>query len=462
MEFNALEHLKSLVGRLPLEEQMRARLAFAPTARLLVMEEVFAELGGKVMGRDALGQALEERSRRACEQPAATAPCPRCGKRSRLLRVRERRLESTLRPVTYRRPEYLCARCKTFAPLDEELGVKRGEKRSPRLAEAVERLAKEMPYEDAVKEVERWTGCCPSHSTARRAAMDTGQAALEVEEKLAEAAKPGGAGVEAEARTREVNATDTLVVTVDGTCVLTRPNEAVEVKAGLVYLERDRLVRKTRNGKTRATLLRARETAHIGHWEEFAWKVYALALRAGLARVGRVVVLSDGAQWIARMAKEFFPKAVHIVDFWHAVEYLAAAARETFGEKSHQGTAWVKRQQQVLRAGKHAQVVTALKRLRPRRGSGGEKKADAIRYLTNHREQMRYDEYEKQGLPIGSGSIESRCRHLVGTRLKRAGARWDPACAQRLLALRTAWNNGEWERFHPGVNPRYIKRPLAA
>ncbi|MBI4568117.1 MAG: hypothetical protein HY719_06935 [Planctomycetes bacterium] len=75
---------------------------------------------------------------------------------------------------------------------------------------------------------------------------------------------------------------------------------------------------------------------------------------------------------------------------------------------------------------------------------------------------MRYDQYERAGLPIGSGSIESRCRHLVGTRFKRAGARWEEASAQRLLALRVAWRNGDWQRLHPDVNPQYIKQHLAA
>ncbi|MBI4569090.1 MAG: hypothetical protein HY719_11910 [Planctomycetes bacterium] len=168
MDFNAIEHLKTLICRLPGDEQMRARSAFSPAASLLVMEEVFWKLGGKMMGGDALRQALEERGRVASAQPPPTAKCPRCGKPSRFHRCRERKLESTVGQVSYRRPEYLCTRCKTVAPLDAELGVKAGEKRSPRLAEAVDRLAKDIPYEDAVEEVQRWTGCRPSHSTARR------------------------------------------------------------------------------------------------------------------------------------------------------------------------------------------------------------------------------------------------------------------------------------------------------
>ena len=37
---------------------------------------------------------------------------------------------------------------------------------------------------------------------------------------------------------------------------------------------------------------------------------------------------------------------------------------------------------------------------------------------------LAYDQYLADGLPIGSGVIESACRHLVKDRLARTGARW--------------------------------------
>ncbi|MBI4570259.1 MAG: hypothetical protein HY719_17845 [Planctomycetes bacterium] len=77
MDFNVIEHLKTLIGHLPAEEQMRARLAFSPTAGLLMMgmEEVFWELGGRVMGRDALGQArgAADRNATSAHGPGLTA-----------------------------------------------------------------------------------------------------------------------------------------------------------------------------------------------------------------------------------------------------------------------------------------------------------------------------------------------------------------------------------------------------
>ena len=49
---------------------------------------------------------------------------------------------------------------------------------------------------------------------------------------------------------------------------------------------------------------------------------------------------------------------------------------------------------------------------------------------------MRYPAFRQQGLPCGSGAIESGAKHLVQLRLKRAGQRWSRPGAQASLALR--------------------------
>ena len=44
------------------------------------------------------------------------------------------------------------------------------------------------------------------------------------------------------------------------------------------------------------------------------------------------MVLSDGANWCGKTAAMNFPKAVHILDFYHAVEHLRELCRALFGE----------------------------------------------------------------------------------------------------------------------------------
>lgn len=52
---------------------------------------------------------------------------------------------------------------------------------------------------------------------------------------------------------------------------------------------------------------------------------------AGFAPDDVGVCIGDGAAWLRRLYAEWFPKAVAIVDFFHAAEYVWAAARARSG-----------------------------------------------------------------------------------------------------------------------------------
>ena len=56
----------------------------------------------------------------------------------------------------------------------------------------------------------------------------------------------------------------------------------------------------------------------------------------------------------------------------------------------------------------------------------------------------------QKGLPIGSGAVESTCKQLVNMRFKRAGARFRPQGAQKLLTLRGLFlSDGAWQYHVP-------------
>ena len=82
-------------------------------------------------------------------------------------------------------------------------------------------------------------------------------------------------------------------------------------------------------------------------------------------------------------------------------------------------------------------------------GAGAEERGRALRYLSERRGQMRYDEYRSRGLPIGSGRVEAACKTVVGGRLKGAGMRWTVAGANAVLAVRCAriggWFDDYWD-----------------
>ena len=52
-----------------------------------------------------------------------------------------------------------------------------------------------------------------------------------------------------------------------------------------------------------------------------------------------------------------------------------------------------------------------------------------------------------EGLPIGSGEIESAHRTVGQQRLKRPGARWRVEHTQSMLALRINRINGDWDAY---------------
>ena len=54
-----------------------------------------------------------------------------------------------------------------------------------------------------------------------------------------------------------------------------------------------------------------------------------------------VVFLGDGAAWLWKLAETRFPKAMQILDFWHALEYVGAVVREAFVGNEEGGKEWL-------------------------------------------------------------------------------------------------------------------------
>lgn len=77
--------------------------------------------------------------------------------------------------------------------------------------------------------------------------------------------------------------------------------------------------------------------------------------------------------------------------------------------------------------------------------------------MTANRERMRYPEFRAQGLCVSSGVVETGCRVVVGTRLKRSGMRWTLADADAILALRACHLSGRFDSFWE----RRSRRPRA-
>jgi len=157
-----------------------------------------------------------------------------------------------------------------------------------------------------------------------------------------------------------------------------------------------------------------------GFWEVkgFAEVQWAEAKRRGVEWAKRLTSVNDGALWIWVLAPLCYPLAVEVVDWWHAVERLWKVGNLVFGQGSELANAWVKARKDGLWRGEVAKVIGALRWVR----SGSEevtKEARLLReYLSEHAERMRYEQFREAGKPVGSGTVESGCKNVVGTRLK--------------------------------------------
>jgi hypothetical protein len=216
-----------------------------------------------------------------------------------------------------------------------------------------------------------------------------------------------------------------------------------EAKLGCIFTQTtaDREGRPVRDeGST--TYVGAIETA-----EEFGERLYAEARRRGLDRAQKVCVLGDGAVWIWNIAEEHFYGATQIVDLYHAREHYWNVAKAIFGGDVKAIALWTEQRRKELDNGEVEQVVQAIKQLSASHGHAREICQRESSYFEKNKKRMRYDEFRRQGLFVGSGVLEAGCRTVIGQRLKQSGMHWSVKGANSIIALRCCLLSNRWENF---------------
>jgi hypothetical protein len=163
-----------------------------------------------------------------------------------------------------------------------------------------------------------------------------------------------------------------------------------------------------------------------------------------------LICVMDGECQLWNLAKEWFPRAIGILDLFHALKRLWDVAYCLHAQESPQAGEFVTHHLRMLLEGKVGYVLRAFRQLVKKHDLKGAKKKtvqSAIIYYENNQEHMRYDEYLAAGYPIASGVAEGACKHLVKDRMERAGMRWELEGAQAMLSLRAVYLNGLWDQF---------------
>jgi ribosomal protein S6E (S10) len=166
------------------------------------------------------------------------------------------------------------------------------------------------------------------------------------------------------------------------------------------------------------------------------------------------VVLVDGHEHQLRLIRQEVKRrnvaVTLILDLFHVLEYLWAAAFAFHAAGSAESEVWVRTQLRALLQGRVSQVAAAMRRRATVRGLTASKRAavdTCADYLLKYRAMLRYDQYLTAGYPIGTGVIEGACRYLVKDRMERTGARWSLPGAEAVLRLRALWTNGDFEPY---------------
>lgn len=382
--------------------------------------------------------------------------CPQCGRGCASERWRPRQVQTCLGLVALRRTVYHCGGCgHRWARADQTLGLARGQQTSARVQAWAARVAAVLPFREAASLLAELSGITLGHETVRTHAEQQGMAL-----EAAQQQQMAHVAVEQEPVPGTADpAPGTLVVETDGVMVRYRCHpgccqggwheDKVGIVGGWVGQRPDAVLQAPSYVAARAEVAAfaprlVAEAARRGALDVVGWQQppgtdprLAGVTGPSLARLRRVVVLGDGASWIWQsVAPLLGAERTEIVDWFHATEHLWTLAKALHGEQTPATTAWAETAITVL--WEHG-ATALLPRLRATAAPTAEAAAILARetgYVARNAARMQYPRFREQGLPIGSGAVESSAKYLVQQRLKGAGMRWSEAGAHAILQLR--------------------------
>jgi Uncharacterised protein family (UPF0236) len=429
-------------------EWLTAVLASAQALLGVVVQEVAAGLEQDLgtlerrlqAGLRRVGQVVVEGVVQAQAQAVARTPgaCAQCGGRLRAVGLRPRTLLGLVGEYHLQRPYYACRTCGTpTSPLDARLGLGSGVL-APGLARVAAYEGSRSSFAEAASSLAEHHGVVVAVETVRALSEGLGALAEQDQQDRTTYAVP----------TARVPAT--LVVSMDGVYVPHRDGW-YEAKLGRIAA-----LGSLRRREVQAPPLRALgpSTYCIGleATEAFWPRLMREAWRRGLGRgVRQVVLLGDGGEWIwvGGRAHLALPgvQVIEILDFYHASAYLADVARLVFPACPVRQQTWLAAVRHRLRHEGPTPVRRALTRLRPATPAAADRVRTALDYFTTHAPRMAYPRFTAQGLPIGSGMVESACKSVVQQRQVQAGMRWGQPGSQQIASLRALAHSGHWAAF---------------
>ncbi len=118
-----------------------------------------------------------------------------------------------------------------------------------------------------------------------------------------------------------------------------------------------------------------------------------------------------------------------------------------YGVKARKSQEWICARRDELDDGNVEAVIAAMSRPRLRDNGAQDAVQTEIEYFRGNAQRMRYAEFRRQGLFVGSGVVEAGCKTIFGQRLKLSGMHWTVRGADAIIALRCCQLSARWEEF---------------
>ena len=429
-------------------ERKEALIADAASQAAKVMRERLDALGERSLDLDGIedlvedvGQEvdawLEDRLIQEHQPPAQNCvACPDCHRPARYKETRVTRLLTTHGWRAASRRYHHCNPCgKGFSPLDLALGLEAGRTASRRIRSwQAKYSALEGAFTAVPPILKELRGISLSASTVERTTVEVGTCLAAAQQRAAEASEEAGPGA--------VPEPERLYLAMDGTMCPLRERwrkdgslgklktRYAEAKVGMAFTTG------RKDGLDTGITARAC-VATLGNIAAFTLLMVWLARRWGAHRAHELVVLGDGAAWIWKLARRFFPKAVQILDYWHVIERLFLVAEARFGSKtSEAATQWVHTMRALLEDDFVDLVVDDLRKWQPRLLKHRQLRDSQAAFLHRNRARLQYGTFLAKGYMLGSGPIEARCKQVVQSRIHEAGMHWREHTAEAVLAIR--------------------------
>ena len=384
-------------------------------------------------------------------------PCA-CGHQAQYQGLRSKPVLTVLGRAAITRPYYLCAQChRGQFPADGKLDVD-GTELSPGVRRMLAMVGAAAPFDHGRQQMEVLAGLQLTAKAVERTAEAIGSDIAQGEQREIQRA------VQLDLPIIIGKPVPILYVQMDGTGVPVVKHETVgrkgktdgqpahtrEVKLGCVFTQ-------TKWDKEGYAIRDPDSTTYTGaieNAEQFGKRLYLEAWNRGWVHAQAKVVMGDGAEWIWNLADLHFPGAIQIVDLYHAREHLWELARKLCPNDLAAQKAWMKaHQKRLLDQGKIEELVTSLRCIASTNTEVIDKLRTEASYFERNAARMRYPDFRRQHLFVGSGVIEAACKTVIGSRLKQSGMFWTLRGANAIIALRCCHLNNRFEDYWDARRP---------